>query len=82
MGKFFNRRTEKKILYEQTTAYAYFWRTAQQQEIDYVEESNGYITGYEIKWNPKAKLKAYNSFKEAYKADVKLINRENFRDFV
>lgn len=31
----------------------YFWRTTQQQEIDYVEETDGAMTAFEMKWNPK-----------------------------
>lgn len=32
---------------------SYFWRTSQQQEIDYIEECDGQFTLFEIKWNPK-----------------------------
>lgn len=60
----------------------YFWRTKTQQEIDYVEERAGEVFGYEFKWNPKAKVKIPASFVEAYKADVSVITRDNFRDFV
>lgn len=31
----------------------YFWRTTQQQEIDYIEEEDGTFNAFEIKWNPK-----------------------------
>lgn len=31
----------------------YFWRTGQQQEVDFVEEKENTITGYEFKWNAK-----------------------------
>jgi len=35
----------------------YFWRTKQQQEIDFVEEVNGEIYAYEFKWkNTKTKF--------------------------
>lgn len=60
----------------------YFWRTKQQQEIDYVEETNGKITGFEFKWNPKAKTNIPADFVKTYKAEVKIITKENFRDFV
>lgn len=60
----------------------YFWRTKQQQEIDYVEEANGKITGYEFKWNPKAKAKIPSNFVEAYSADVQVISKDNFRAFI
>ena len=49
---------------------SYFWRTTQQQEIDYVEESDGQFTLFEIKWNPKkGNTKFPAVFAEAY--DVK-----------
>lgn len=32
---------------------SYFWRTNQQQEIDYIEESDGSFSVFEMKWNPK-----------------------------
>ena len=73
---------QKKIKYERLNAHPYFWRTVQQQEIDYVENGNGIIAGYEIKWNPNAKLKAFSSFKETYNAGVRLIHHQNFRDFL
>lgn len=31
----------------------YFWRTQTQQEIDYIEECDGTMTAFEMKWNPK-----------------------------
>lgn len=34
-------------------AKSYFWRTTQQQEIDYIEEQDGEFTLFEMKWNPK-----------------------------
>lgn len=60
----------------------YFWRTKSQQEIDYVEERDGKIFGYEFKWNPKAKIKIPSNFVDTYNAEVKVITRDNFRDFV
>ncbi|HFQ89137.1 MAG TPA: ATP-binding protein, partial [Desulfobulbus sp.] len=35
----------------------YFWRTTQQQEIDYIEESAQFLTAWEFKWNVKAKTR-------------------------
>ena len=31
----------------------YFWRTYDQQEIDWVEERGGKLYGYEFKWSTK-----------------------------
>lgn len=48
----------------------YFWRTTQQQEIDYIEESDGRFTLFEMKWNPRRSNTRFPSaFLEAY--DVK-----------
>lgn len=71
----------KQNLYKDTFAKMYFWRTKQQQEIDYVEEYNGKITCYEFKWHNK-KTKFPQNFIEAYKAEGFVIDRNNFRDFV
>src|SRR5574344_300991 len=39
--------------YHRNFANYYFWRTTQQQEIDFIEESDGLFTAFEMKWNPK-----------------------------
>lgn len=72
----------KQNRYKLTLASSYFWRTAQQQEIDYVEEVNMKIKAYEFKWNPKRKAKFYKAFIEKYKAEGFIISRDNFRTFV
>lgn len=72
----------KKNSYEGSLAKPYFWRTVQQQEIDYVEEEAGKITGYEIKWNANAKMKIPKLFKETYDAKIEVLTRENFRTFL
>lgn len=72
----------KKLNYSNSLAKSYFWRTAQQQEIDYVEEEAGKITGYEIKWSEKAKAKIPKLFSETYKAETEILTWENFRNFL
>lgn len=42
---------------------SYFWRTAAQQEIDYVEEADGRFSLFEMKWNPK---KSRSSFPKVF----------------
>ena len=71
----------KQNLYKDTFAKMYFWRTKQQQEIDFIEEKNGQITGFEFKWNNK-KTKIPQNFIDAYNADGRVIDRNNFREFV
>lgn len=72
----------KFIAYTRSLAKGYFWRTVKQQEIDYVEEVSGTVKGFEIKWSPKSKVKVPKSFKEAYTAEVQIINRDNFKEFL
>ena len=72
----------KQIEYKQSLAHTYFWRTKQQQEVDFVEENSGKIYGYEFKWNNRRKIKLPKTFIEAYNAESKVIDRKNFREFV
>lgn len=72
----------KRNHYHRIYANRYFWRTKQQQEIDYVEEKDGIISGFEFKWNPKAKTSMPASFIKAYDPEMNVITNESFRDFV
>jgi len=72
----------KQIAYKQSLANTYFWRTKQQQEIDFVEEHSGQIFAYEFKWKLNKQTKLPSSFMEAYKAKSQIIHRDNFREFV
>ena len=72
----------KRNHYHSAYANAFFWRTKQQQEIDYLEEKDGQISVFEFKWNPNAKIKKPSVFLETYPADFKVISKDNFRDFV
>jgi predicted AAA+ superfamily ATPase len=60
----------------------YFWRTKQQQEVDYVEEANNQIAGFEFKWNPKHAKRLPLTFSNSYNASGQCITRENFREFI
>jgi len=60
----------------------YFWRTTQGREIDYIEEGNGRIAGFEMKWR-KETFKKPASFLTAYPgSEVKLINKASYKKFV
>ena len=65
-------------------AKSYFWRTTQQQEIDYVEESDGQFTLFEMKWNPKkANAKFPIIFSNTYDVkEKKVITPENWLEEV
>ena len=72
----------KQNEYKLTLAKPYFWRTTQQQEVDYVEDIGQKIYGFEFKWNPKKKVRLPKTFVQKYNAEEKLINIDNFREFV
>lgn len=73
----------KYLSYHQIYKSSYFWRTTQQQEIDYIEDRDGEIYAYEIKWNPKAKNKIPKTFTKFYPdAKTKTITSENFAEFL
>ena len=64
-------------------ANCWFWRTQQQQEIDYLEESDGKMNAYEFKWNPNAKTKLPKAFADAYPdAGFTIIHRDNVEEFL
>ena len=61
----------------------YFWRTAQQQEIDYVEEENNALSAYEFSWNINKKKKIPLTFRNAYEVKTfGVITIENYNDFL
>ena len=73
----------KKNSYDLTFAKSYFWRTTQQQEIDYIEECDGRMKAYEFKWNPKKSSKVSKTFIAAYPGvEVQTITRDNYMDFL
>ncbi len=60
----------------------FFWRTHQQQEIDYLEEKNTFINAFEFKWQG-GKKHIPKVFKNTYpKSKVYFINRKNFEEFL
>lgn len=63
---------------------AYFWRTSDKQEIDYIEEVNGELYLFEMKWNAKKqKTKLPNLFMETYHPkQANVITLENYLLFL
>lgn len=72
----------KQIEYKESLAHIYFWRTKQQQEVDFVEENGGNVFGYEFKWSKRKSQKLPKTFTETYNAESKVIDKDNFREFV
>jgi uncharacterized protein len=72
----------KKQQYHNIYSNNYFWRTYDMQEIDFVEERDGKLYGYEFKFSPK-NIKVPKAWAENYPdSEFTQINRENFMDFV
>lgn len=64
----------KKMSYEGWYGRTYFWRTYQQQEIDWVEEIDGQFSLYEFNWNAKKNsLKFPTTFTNNYSINESLI---------
>lgn len=69
--------------YTQKTVSNYFWRTYDQQELDWLEEENGILRGYEFKWNENRKAKIPTAFAKGYpEASFEVINKQNYLDFI
>lgn len=71
----------KQNKYKSPYTRMYFWRTKQQQEVDFVEELSGEIFGYEFKWTKKNN-KFPSTFVQEYNAKTLIIDKTNFREFV
>ena len=68
--------------YRKLTSNNYFWRTYDQQEVDWVEERDGSIFGYEFKWK-ESKVKIPTQWKNAYpKSSFEVINKDNFEKWL
>lgn len=61
---------------------AYFWRTYDQKEVDYIEEANGKIIGFEFKWNDRKTYRPPSEFIDKYRARIEKIDRNNFWKFL
>ena len=73
----------KKQQYHKIRAKNYFWRTYDQQEMDWLEEQGEALAGFEFKWSEKKKAKVPAAFAKAYpNAAFEVINRSNYLDFI
>lgn len=61
----------------------YFWRTTQQQEIDFIEEAEAKLTAFECKWSPAVKVNFPSTFTQNYpQSEAHKISTDNFSDFL
>jgi predicted AAA+ superfamily ATPase len=73
----------KFVRYNSIHADRYFWRTKQQQEIDYIEELDGKLSAFDFQWKPTKKIKPSLTFTKAYPDNVyKVITPDNYPSFI
>ena len=72
----------KMLSYTDSLAKPYFWRTTQQQEIDYIETVADEVNAFEFKWASLKKSKLPKPFEEAYHPKFWVVTKENFREFL
>ncbi len=72
----------KALEYRKMLANTFFWRTYDQQEIDWIEERDGRLFAYELKWGDK-KTKAPAAWEKAYPdASFSVIRPDNYAEWL
>lgn len=72
----------KRNKYQNILVSSFYWRTYDQKEIDLIEEREGKLFGYEMKWK-KDNVKAPKDFLQTYKnSGYEIINKENYLNFI
>ena len=62
---------------------SYFWRTQQQQEVDYIEDYDGVLHAYEFKWSGTKQPRLTEAFSKNYPEHTfAVINPDNYQGFV
>ncbi|MDD3375260.1 MAG: ATP-binding protein [Candidatus Omnitrophica bacterium] len=72
----------KKQAYDQMLVNNYFWRTYDQKEIDWVEERDGGLFGYEMKYGKKQKRIPKEWIETYAGAQFSVIDQENYIKFI
>ncbi|HOW30405.1 MAG TPA: ATP-binding protein [Bacteroidales bacterium] len=73
----------KFVQYNRIWTNVYFWRTQDQQEIDYIEERDGKFHAWEFKWNPDTRLRLSRTFSNAYPGSTfQVVTPQNIEDFL
>ena len=74
----------KQLAYRRWHGRKYFWRTYQQQEIDWIEEIDGTFSAFEFKWNPKTGRKSFpKTFTDNYTVQkTMIITPDNADEFL
>jgi predicted AAA+ superfamily ATPase len=81
-----NYLLSERIKFQQNTGMIvnnYFWRTYQQQEIDWIEEREGTLFAYEVKWNARKTPKVPSAWLAAYPlSSFEVITPENYLGWI
>lgn len=72
----------KKQAYSGLLSNNYFWRTYDQKEIDWVEEREGRLFGYEFKWGEKKPRPPADWLKTYVNASYEVVDKSNFLEFI
>ncbi len=73
----------KYLHYRRIWANRYFWRTRDQQKVDYIEEKDGVLNAYEFKWSRTKKARLSRTFARAYPEHTfKVVTPENYMEFL
>ncbi len=73
----------KYLHYNNLWTNSYFWRTTDQQEIDYIEERDGILYANEIKWSPTKRARLPKGFSKTYpEHKYFIVNRNNYEKFL
>jgi uncharacterized protein len=74
---------KKQNIYKEFYGHSYFWRTTQQQEIDYLEVYDDQFYAFEFKWNPEKGASLPATFQNAYPNSIfKVIRPDNYFEFL
>ena len=72
----------KYLHYQGRTFSHYFWQTTQQQEIDLIEEEDGFLSAFEFKWSKTEKVRIPQTFLQNYPGTkTEIITRDNLELF-
>jgi len=72
----------KQNEYRKISANYYFWRTYTQKEIDFIEEREGKLFAYEMKWKKEMKSVPKEFLEEYKNSEFEVVNRENYYKFL
>lgn len=73
----------KRNAYNAFYGKSYFWRTKQQQEVDYIEDYDGVLHAYEFKWSSTKQPRLTETFAKNYPNHTfTVVNPDNYQDFI